>query len=86
MLDSPAGGLLLYRQKLGDWVLPGDVLAEIVDPTARDLDTAPAVIKASMKGCVVSRRLSRQVAFGDFVVMLAGHEKPASGKSKSLLD
>jgi hypothetical protein len=26
------------------------------------------------------------VAFGDFVVMLAGHEWPASGKSKSLLD
>jgi hypothetical protein len=39
-----------------------------------------------MKGCVVSRRLSRQVAFGDFVVMLAGHERPASGKSKSLMD
>lgn len=86
MLDSPAGGLLLYRQQLGDWVSPGDVLAEVVDPIAPDLDTEPAVIKASMKGCVVSRRLSRQVAFGDFVVMLAGHERPASGKSKSLLD
>jgi hypothetical protein len=86
MLDSPAGGLLLYRQQLGDWVSPGDVLAEIVDPTAPDLESEPAVIKASMKGCVVSRRLSRQVAFGDFVVMLAGHEWPASGKSKSLLD
>jgi predicted deacylase len=86
MLDSPAGGLLLYRQQLGDWVSPGDVLAEIVDPTAPDLDTEPTLIKASMKGCVVSRRLSRQVAFGDFVVMLAGHDRPASGKSKSLLD
>jgi predicted deacylase len=86
MLDSPAGGLLLYRQELGAWVSPGDVLAEIVDPTAPDLDTEPAIIKASMKGCVVSRRLSRQVAFGDFVVMLAGHEQPASGKPRSLLD
>jgi len=86
MLDSPAGGLLLYRQQLGDWVSPGEVLAEIVDPTAPDLDSEPATIKASMKGCIVSRRLSRQVAFGDFVVMLAGHERPASGKSKSLLD
>jgi len=44
------------------------------------------LIKASMKGCVASRGLSRQVAFGDFVAMLAGHERPASGKSKSLLD
>ena len=86
MLDSPAGGLLLYRQRLGDWVAPGDVLAEIVDPTAPDLESEPAIIKASMKGCVVSRRLSRQVAFGDFVVMLAGHDRPASGKSKALLD
>lgn len=86
MLDSPAGGLLLYRQELGEWVAPGDVLAEIVDPTAPDLDNDPVVIKANMKGCVVSRRLSRQVAFGDFVVMLAGHERPASGKSKSLID
>ncbi|MGH6893171.1 MAG: succinylglutamate desuccinylase/aspartoacylase family protein [Dongiaceae bacterium] len=86
MLDSPAGGLLLYRQQLGDWVSAGDVLAEIVDPTAPDLDSAPALIKAGMKGCVVSRRLSRQVAFGDFVVMLAGHDKPTSGKSKALMD
>jgi hypothetical protein len=43
-------------------------------------------IKASMKGCVVSRRLSRQVAFGDFVIMLGGHEKPKSGKQKLLMD
>src|SRR5262249_34909086 len=50
MLDSPAGGLLLYRQQLGDWVSPGDVLAEIVDPVASDLDAKPALIKASMKG------------------------------------
>jgi hypothetical protein len=86
MLDSPSGGLLLYRQQLGDWVSPGDVLAEIIDPTAPDLDIEPTVIKAGMKGCVVSRRLSRQVAFGDFVVMLAGHERPISGKSKALMD
>ncbi|HSE75092.1 MAG TPA: hypothetical protein VLB05_11290, partial [Dongiaceae bacterium] len=65
---------------------PGDVLAEIVDPSAPDLESGPALVKASMKGCVVSRRLSRQVAFGDFLLMLAGHERPASGKSKTLLD
>src|SRR5262249_14358427 len=70
LLDSPAGGLLVYSQKLGDWVSPGEVLAEVIDPTVPDLDSKPVVIKASMKGCVVSRRLSRQVAFGDFVVML----------------
>jgi predicted deacylase len=85
MLDAPAGGLVLYRQQLGDWVAPGDVLAEIVDPSA-PLDAEPVLVKASMKGCVVSRRLSRQIAFGDFAVMLAGHERPASGKSKALLD
>lgn len=86
MLDSPAGGIVLYPQALGDWVSPGDVIAEIVDPSAPDLDAAPVQIKASMKGCVVSRRLSRQVAFGDFVVMLGGHEKPKSGKQKLLMD
>lgn len=86
MLDSPAGGILLYPQELGEWVSPGDVIAEIVDPSAPDLDAAPVQIKASMKGCVVSRRLSRQVAFGDFVVMLGGHERPKSGKQKSLID
>ena len=86
MLDSPAGGILLYPQELGDWVSPGDVIAEIVDPTSPDPDAEPMRIKASMKGCVVSRRLSRQVAFGDFVIMLGGHEKPKSGKQKSLMD
>ncbi|HWA49894.1 MAG TPA: succinylglutamate desuccinylase/aspartoacylase family protein [Dongiaceae bacterium] len=86
MLDSPAGGLLLYPQELGEWVSPGDVIAEIVDPSAPDLDAPPMQIKASMKGCVVSRRLSRQVSFGDFVIMLGGREKPKSGKQKSLID
>jgi predicted deacylase len=86
MLDSPAGGLLLYPQELGEWVQPGDVIAEIVDPSAPDLDAPPVQIKASMKGCVVSRRLSRQVSFGDFVIMLGGREKPKSGRQKSLID
>jgi uncharacterized protein len=86
MLDSPAGGLLLYPQELGEWVSPGDVIAEIVDPSAADLDAPPMQIKASMKGCVVSRRLSRQVSFGDFVIMLGGQDKPKSGKQKSLID
>jgi predicted deacylase len=86
MLDSPAGGLLLYPQELGEWVSPGDVIAEIVDPSAPDLQAPPMQIKASMKGCVVSRRLSRQVSFGDFVIMLGGREKPRSGKQKLLID
>jgi hypothetical protein len=86
MLNSPTGGILLYPQELGDWVAPGDVIAEIVDPMSPDPDSEPVRIKASMKGCVVSRRLSRQVAFGDFVIMLAGHEKPKSGRQKALMD
>jgi hypothetical protein len=49
-------------------------------------DSEPMQIKASMKGCVVSRRLSRQVAFGDFVIMLGGRDKPKSGKQKLLID
>lgn len=86
MLDSPAGGILTYPQDLGEWVAPGDVVAEIIDPSAPDLEAVPTQIKASMKGCIVSRRLSRQVAFGDFVIMLAGHDKPKSGKQKALMD
>lgn len=86
MLDSPAGGILLYPQELGDWVSPGDVIAEIIDPMSPDPDSEPMQIKASMKGCIVSRRLSRQVAFGDFVIMLGGHDKPRSGRQKLLID
>lgn len=86
MLDSPTGGILLYAQELGEWVSPGDVIAEIIDPMSPDPDSEPMQIKASMKGCVVSRRLSRQVAFGDFVIMLGGHDKPKSGRHKALID
>jgi len=60
------------------------------DPGARPkacLQAGPhAGEPAGMKGCVVSRRRSRQVAFGDFVVALAGHDRPASGKAEALLD
>jgi predicted deacylase len=86
MLDSPTGGILLYPQELGEWVSPGDVIAEIIDPMSPDPESEPMQIKAGMKGCVVSRRLSRQVAFGDFVIMLGDHDKPKSGRQKLLID
>jgi hypothetical protein len=34
VLRAPAGGLLVYRKKLGAMVKPGDIVAEVIDPSA----------------------------------------------------
>ena len=57
----PPAGSCSIAQELGDWVSPGDVLAEIVDPTAPDLDTEPSSHQGQHEGL---RRLAPAVAAG----------------------
>lgn len=72
-LHAPAAGLVLYPAALGQQVAPGDLIAEIVDPTA-DPETPRIVLRAGRSGHVISRRLQRIVGPGDFVAMIVGPE------------
>lgn len=72
-LSTPCTGLVLYPGPLGRKVARGDLVAEILDPAAAP-DVPRAALHAGMAGHVISRRLQRIVAPGDFVAMIVGPE------------
>lgn len=70
-LSTPVAGLVVYPTALGAHVGAGDLVAEIVDPTAAP--EAPRTrLHAGIAGHVISRRQQRIVGPGDFVVMIVG--------------
>ncbi len=69
-LSTPVAGLVVYAGPLGRKVDRGDLVAEIVDPTAADPAAARTPLHAGMAGHVISRRLQRIVGPGDFVAMI----------------
>lgn len=76
-LAAPVAGLVVYPGPLGQRVEPGDLVAEIVDPTCAP-DAARTELRAGRPGHVISRRLQRVVAPGDFVAMIV---TPAEAQS-----
>lgn len=70
-LSTPVAGLVLYPTALGQSVTAGELVAEIVDPTAGP-DAPRTRLHAGIAGHVVSRRLQRIAGPGDFVVMIVG--------------
>lgn len=76
LLSTPVAGLVVYPTPLGQLVARGELVAEIVDPTAADPAAARTALHAGMAGHVISRRLQRIVGPGDFVAMIvAPHEQ-----------
>lgn len=70
LLSTPVAGLVVYPTALGQRVARGELVAEIVDPTAADPAAARTALHAGMAGHVISRRLQRIVGPGDFVAMI----------------
>jgi predicted deacylase len=70
-LSTPVAGLVVYPAPLGQLVEPGDLVAEILDPSAEP-GTPRTALHAGMTGHIISRRLQRIVGPGDFVAMIVG--------------
>jgi predicted deacylase len=70
-LSTPVAGLVVYPAPLGQRVEPGDLVAEILDPSAEP-GTPRTALHAGMTGHIISRRLQRIVGPGDFVAMIVG--------------
>lgn len=76
-VNAPKGGLAVHIVPLGTRVKPGDIVAELVDPTEADGALACLPLRASVNGTLISRSLTSQVATGDFIAMIVGQEWPA---------
>lgn len=84
MVKAPASGIVAYRVTLGDRVKAGDVIAEIVDPTAPVQEEARTLVRAATDGPVWARRAHRYVRAGDVIAKIAG-PAPLEGKGSQLL-
>jgi predicted deacylase len=73
-LRAPCSGLLAYRVELGDWVVKGDCIAELIalDGDGAFIDRTPLL--AGTSGQVISRKISKYVWAGANVSKIVGSD------------
>ncbi|PRY04529.1 succinylglutamate desuccinylase/aspartoacylase family protein [Paraburkholderia sp. BL25I1N1] len=79
LLIAPRGGIVSYKVPLGAHVLRGNVVAEIVDPSADDPLGSAIAIRTQTDGIVASRTLIRFVPRGEVVGKIVGTVPLRSG-------
>jgi uncharacterized protein len=83
---TPRAGVLAYRVAVGDEVLKGDVIADVIDPLCDDPAAARHAIRCETSGLVLSRRANKLVSPGDSITKVVGKEKLAYRKGLLLED
>ena len=84
MVMAPSAGIVCHRAAVGDHVRMGDVVAELVDPTADDATAMRRSLTASTDGLVFARTHLRFARAGGIVCKIAGAD-PLPGKGTKLL-
>jgi predicted deacylase len=83
-LIAPVPGVLAYHRQIGDLVQAGDVIVDIVDPTAEDPRTARTSVATQTTGILWSRNQTKMAVAGETVAAIAG-AKPLDDRKWSLL-
>lgn len=73
-ITAPLAGVVCHVARLGDSVTAGQVVAEIIDPTAADPATGRVALASRCSGLVWARAAARFAHAGDVVVSVAGLE------------
>ncbi len=80
-LTAPCPGVIAYHRDVGDHVSGGDLVAEIVDPTASDPAAGRTPLRAGTDGLIMARSDIRFAGLGDLVASIAGRRLlPAHGR------
>jgi predicted deacylase len=79
VVSSPVSGVVVYRRALGEWLQPGDVVADVVDP----LTGAVEPLRTRTEGLLFTREAQRFVTAGRPLVKVAGARVVRSGKLSS---
>lgn len=74
VVKAPAAGILVYAAPLGAEVRKGEVIAEIVDPTAETTAAARVPARAGTDGLLFARRMLRLVRAGEPIAKVVGKE------------
>jgi len=83
-LIAPVPGVLAYRRQIGDLVKAGEVIVDIVDPTAEDPHTARTSLVTQTTGILWSRNQTKMAVAGQTVAAVAG-ARPLDERKWSLL-
>ena len=79
-VTAPCAGIVVFAKAPGDWVLKGELVAEIVDP----LTDERTPLHARSSGRCFARSARRYASRGMRLAKIAGHEAYRSGKLLSL--
>ncbi len=79
-VTAPCPGIVVFAKAPGDWVLKGELVAEIVDP----LTDQRTPLHARASGRCFARTARRYASRGMRLAKIAGHEAYRSGKLLSL--
>ena len=74
MIVAPVAGAVVYHKAPGDRVAAGEIVAEIVDPTAADPATARTPLTSRAAGVLVGRHLLKFARPGEHICKVAGPE------------
>jgi uncharacterized protein len=85
VISSPVAGVLVHRGQLGARLKSGDVVAEVIDPTAADPAKGRTALTTRADGRVFARAEERWVRPGQVVAKVAGRE-PLPGRAGYLLE
>lgn len=86
VIAAPVAGIVVYNKRLGDRVVKGEVVAEIVDLAADDPQAARTPVHSRASGLFFSRQARKLLTPGTSVCKVAGAEKLAHRKAGSLLE
>jgi predicted deacylase len=73
-LTAPCPGVIAFHHAAGDHVRAGDVIADIVDPSAIDPATARIPVICHTDGLLWARTMARIAAAGEIIASVAGME------------
>lgn len=79
VVTAPVSGVVVYRRALGDWVQPGDVVVDIVDPISGTVHP----VATRTEGLLFTRDAPRYASAGRPLVKVAGKQALRSGKLSS---
>jgi len=81
LVAAPSAGVVVHKKALGDWVGAGEVVAEIVDPTAAEPSSARTPLTTRAEGRLFARHISRLARPGTIVCKVAGDKPLAQGEA-----
>jgi uncharacterized protein len=86
VVKAPVSGVLAYAVNLGDQVSKGDLIADIVDPSATDPGNARTAVHATTSGLILSRQSDKLVRPGQGIAKVVGNEPLADRQAGSLME